>query len=905
GFLAIVEYLITEKKIDLNARNPLGWTLLDKAAYNGQLAIVKYLLSRGYNLEEDYFTDIYFLNSIALNHHFSMLEYLLTVKKVFLLPTLWELLKEGYLGIIQYLIEKKNQPVNTRDSNGWTPLHSVAANGHLGILEYLIHQGADLSATDNIGDSTLDKAIKASHLHVVKYLINEQGLDVNTPNRLSGQIPLHLAATSGRLEIIKYLISQGADLSAADNIGDSTMDKTIKAGHLHVVKYLINEQGLDVNTPNRLSGQIPLHLAADSGRLDIIRYLLDQGADLSTTDTISESPLDKAIKTNRLNTVSYLIEHQQMLDSHQHMNVALMALFKAIRHAQLDIVKNLLKTQNNLATASLGSDLHLLHYVVSFGHIEIIEYLLEQGYNLEAKDIFGNTPLHVAVLEKKLNAVKYLLDKGANLKAVNNLGETPFQVSLAKNNRPLIKYFSEQQNEEVGSLFDAIEKNYLGAIQYLIEDKKIDVQALNKSYKNVLLNHATTHGKLNIIQYLVAHGFDIFPQFNFTSTPLHTAVTLHRLDVVKYYIAQKAPLEAQDNHGNTALHLAAGNYDIDILSYLVESGANLNTKNKKGDSPLHQAVLVNDLDTLKFLIEKGSDLNVQNQSGDTPFHLATKNNHSEIALYLLNKGALSTTKYNIETTLLQPSTLSYPYNESAVRKRSFENIRTIRKPRSFEFKKNITPSVMKNRDTIYSAATRLTYWLNDFSNNLVGTLKDILQFLFFPFSALSTEVGAEDSCENIASNLKKYPFTARQAEHEVRIQGAGDRRALTSEARNASRHRVMVEATAHSQKWASASRTPDESEPNISHVMRIKFESTTTKIFPEHNNSLDVNATILLLGTIASKVTRQALFFKLNSHLKPEETRNLDITDMIKKFSRHLENKKFNNNFSFSNTTKR
>ncbi|RDH39976.1 MAG: XRE family transcriptional regulator [Candidatus Aquirickettsiella gammari] len=89
--------------------------------------------------------------------------------------------------------------------------------------------------------------------------------------------------------------------------------------------------------------------------------------------------------------------------------------------------------------------------------------------------------------------------------------------------------------------------------------------------------------------------------------------------------------------------------------------------------------------------------------------------------------------------------------------------------------------------------------------------------------------------------------STRQGEHEVRSQGARDRRALTGEAGNASRRKVIVGATARSPEWASAWRTQDESGPTFSRVMRTNFGGTTAKIFREHSDSLDKDSYALLI----------------------------------------------------------
>jgi hypothetical protein len=63
---------------------------------------------------------------------------------------------------------------------------------------------------------------------------------------------------------------------------------------------------------------------------------------------------------------------------------------------------------------------------------------------------------------------------------------------------------------------------------------------------------------------------------------------------------------------------------------------------------------------------------------------------------------------------------------------------------------------------------------------------------------------------------------------------------LTGEAGNASRRKVIVEATARSLEWASAWRTQDESGPTFSRVIRTNFGDRMAKIFRENSDSLEV-----------------------------------------------------------------
>jgi hypothetical protein len=90
----------------------------------------------------------------------------------------------------------------------------------------------------------------------------------------------------------------------------------------------------------------------------------------------------------------------------------------------------------------------------------------------------------------------------------------------------------------------------------------------------------------------------------------------------------------------------------------------------------------------------------------------------------------------------------------------------------------------------------------------------------------------------VFSSKSKIKLSTRQGEHEVRSQGAPDRPALTGQAGNASRCKLIVGATARSPECVSACPTQDESGSTFSCVMRTNFGGTTAKIFPEDSDSL-------------------------------------------------------------------
>ena len=70
-----------------------------------------------------------------------------------------------------------------------------------------------------------------------------------------------------------------------------------------------------------------------------------------------------------------------------------------------------------------------LHFACLRGNLQVVQYLVEKGANIEAKDWDKNTPLHLASYRGNTDVVKYLVSKGANKYAKNIWHQTPYDVA--------------------------------------------------------------------------------------------------------------------------------------------------------------------------------------------------------------------------------------------------------------------------------------------------------------------------------------------------------------------------------------------------------------------------------------------------------------------------------------------
>jgi len=131
---------------------------------------------------------------------------------------------------------------------------------------------------------------------VKKYINN--GADVSQTNE-SGESILACALRAGcDSELLMLLIESGADIFDFDDEGVSIFDMAITYNNIEMVEYLISK-GLDINKTNRKSGFTSLMAAACYGRIDIAKLLLNSGADLELRDSKGFSAIDFARKMNK------------------------------------------------------------------------------------------------------------------------------------------------------------------------------------------------------------------------------------------------------------------------------------------------------------------------------------------------------------------------------------------------------------------------------------------------------------------------------------------------------------------------------------------------------------------------------------------------------------------------------
>ncbi|KAN0063069.1 FYVE zinc finger domain protein upa1 [Thecaphora frezii] len=140
-------------------------------------------------------------------------------------------------------------------------------------------------------------AAKEGRTEIAKWLVNEAGAIVEMEDR-EGETPLHKAAMSGKLPILTFLLSAGADANAKDADGWTALHNACSRGYLDIVRVLIDSAGADIEAQGGRGGWTPLMNAASKGHLPIVRHLTaKQHADPFIRNASGETAYDVAAAT--------------------------------------------------------------------------------------------------------------------------------------------------------------------------------------------------------------------------------------------------------------------------------------------------------------------------------------------------------------------------------------------------------------------------------------------------------------------------------------------------------------------------------------------------------------------------------------------------------------------------------
>lgn len=295
GDQKMVELLVDHGAM-INTKDLSGQTPLHKACISGNKVCVRFLLDNKADLyAEDRFGNMP-IDKVLEFRHIALLETLklfgctlvksqekkkITRQQNELNNQLFIACKKGCIEEVELAI-KNGANIEAKDPlMGATALHMACYFKFVDVVRLLLKKEAKVNAQCDTGETALHFACEQNLLDIIRLLLSyEADMDIRT---LSGTSPLHFACQNNHINAVEILLKNGANINAeCSNQGKRPLHISCAAGALKVVKYLIGKKA-DINALTR--GKFtPLAYAVIYGQRDVLKYLLDQGANTDIKD---------------------------------------------------------------------------------------------------------------------------------------------------------------------------------------------------------------------------------------------------------------------------------------------------------------------------------------------------------------------------------------------------------------------------------------------------------------------------------------------------------------------------------------------------------------------------------------------------------------------------------------------
>ena len=272
------------------------------------------------------------------------------------------------------------------------------------------------------------------------------------------------------------------------------------------------DAGADLHTKDKI-GWSPLHYACDSGALDVVKMLVEAGADVRATNDEGCTCLMLASQRVHTESVRYLVSLPGVDVNHRN-------------------------ARNNYTVLHFATQ----HRATANEHTDMVQVLIDAGADIDAKDNDGWSPLHYACKFELLDIVKMLTRAGAGMRATTDDGETCLMLAARYGDTETVCYLMSLPEVELNQQ----DTNSFTALQHAVEEYDTDV-----------------------VQLLIDAGADIETTDHKGGTPLHYACALGELEVVEMLVEAGAGVRATNDDGRTCLMLAACYGQTETVRYLV------------------------------------------------------------------------------------------------------------------------------------------------------------------------------------------------------------------------------------------------------------------------------------------------------------------------------------------------
>lgn len=494
-------------------------------------------------------------------------------------------------------------------------------------------------------------------LDLLKELKNENGVaDQTVPTkarnsalnypRRDGWTVLHHVAWNCDQKALEALVTEHDSLiPEQDMLGQQALHLAAERGNEDLVRCLLRHQA-DPNMPCH-NGRTALHQGAWAGSRGVVKLLLDGQGEAGVQDKYNNTALHIAAERGFEPVVVELLSKGNVEARGWN---DLTPLHYAALNGHEKVVELLVQNGADVNARDNKVGWAPLHLAAINGHVAVARLLLAEDAKVDAKDNeVGWTPLHLAAVNGHQGVVALLIDGGANVKTKDNEGWTPLHLAVVKRNEVEVCLRAGNGTDVGAKIYTYGWAGYAEAVDLLVNEIKAkdekDEKAATKEHETVVeplideikaKNEKDEYEKL--IELLVKNGADMGNEDRRVGwTPRHCVALEGQDAVVKLVLGDGADVKVIDRKVKRPLHWAAEDGHQMVVKLLIDKGADMETIHD-GWTPLQLAVTNGHIIAASRLVAKGANIETTHD-GLTPLQLAVINGHAAVVRLLLDNGA--------------------------------------------------------------------------------------------------------------------------------------------------------------------------------------------------------------------------------------------------------------------------
>ncbi|GKZ32275.1 hypothetical protein AbraIFM66950_001568 [Aspergillus brasiliensis] len=436
GHVRVVDLLL-QAKVDPNVRDTRGWEqcALHYAAMVGHLSMVESLLRYGGDpngQDNDGDSPLHYaardgyaeVARVLLSHGSEPLSANNATDTAMHLAA-----QNGAIDVMEVLQQRERSAISSINYMGRNPLHHAATAP---AAAWLIDHGADVDATDTEGRTALMLASEQGNEKLVTLLLSRNANPrAQTKTR---QTALHYAMAQADPRIPHALLEKDHSLAnCQDVVGRTPVHAALSASKTTLVTEVLkgpygSHINLDIqDNEGNTALMVAIHEQDGKELEDLVRLLLDHGADPMIRNKSDQTSLLILIRSEKRDILSIFFDHplQKPVDINDGGDDTPTPLYAACEEGEIDLVKELIEKYGADVNALGGKYRTALGVSAQGGYYQQVAYLLDQGadVSIHAGPFWANA-LSAALSSRLVAIAEFLVEKGAPIDAVGSLGQS-------------------------------------------------------------------------------------------------------------------------------------------------------------------------------------------------------------------------------------------------------------------------------------------------------------------------------------------------------------------------------------------------------------------------------------------------------------------------------------------------